>query len=72
MLSLINPTELVRRFAASDGIEVAGLIKTEEELTAEQNQQQQLQLQQEIASQSINARARNAGQPGQAAPPTAA
>ena len=72
MLSLINPTELVRRFAASDGIEVAGLIKTEEELAAEQNQQQQLQLQQEIASQSINARARNAGQPGQEAPPTAA
>ena len=50
MLSLINASELVRRFAASDGIDIAGLVKTEEELQAEQSQQQKVALEQQLAN----------------------
>ena len=49
MLSLINPSELIRRFAASDGIDIAGLVKSEEELQAQQSQQQRVALEQQLA-----------------------
>ena len=52
-LSFINPSELIRRFAASDGIDIAGLVKSEEELQAEQAQGQQLQLEQQLAQGAI-------------------
>ena len=54
MMSLINPSELVRRFAASDGIDIAGLVKTEEELQAEQSQQQKVALEEQLASNAAN------------------
>ncbi|OUU19782.1 MAG: hypothetical protein CBC13_12040 [Planctomycetia bacterium TMED53] len=59
MLNLINPSELVRRFAASDGIDIAGLVKTDDELQAEQSQQQQLALEQQLANSAINDGATN-------------
>ena len=62
MLSLINPSELIRRFAASDGIDIAGLVKSEEELQAEQSQQQRVALEQQLAS--------NAASSGALTPPT--
>jgi hypothetical protein len=52
-LSFINPSELIRRFAASDGIDIAGLVKSEQELQAEQAQGQQLQLEQQLAQGAI-------------------
>ena len=52
-LSYINPSELIRRFAASDGIDIAGLVKSPEELEAEQAQAQQLQLEQQLAEGAI-------------------
>ena len=55
MLSLINPSELVRRFAASDGIDIAGLVKTEEELQAAQSQQQKVALEEQLANNAANA-----------------
>ena len=54
MLTLINPSELIRRFAASDGIDIAGLVKTEEELQAEQSQQQKVALEEQLASNAAN------------------
>ena len=65
MLSLINPSELIRRFAASDGIDIAGLVKTEEELQAEQSQQQKVALEEQLASNAANSGAFNpaAGSP---------
>lgn len=63
MIPLINPTELIRRFAAAEGIEIAGLVRSEEELQAQQSQQQQLQLEQQLAENAINAGATNAPPP---------
>lgn len=40
----INPTELIRRLASADGIDVKGLVKDEQTLQREQSQAQQLQL----------------------------
>ena len=54
MMQRLNASELIKRFAASDGIEIAGLIKTEEELQAEQSQAQQLQLEQQLAQGQID------------------
>lgn len=65
MLSLINPSELIRRFAASDGIDIAGLVKSEEELQAEQSQQQRVALEQQLANSAINDRATSPPPPGQ-------
>ena len=53
-LSFINPSELIRRFAASDGIDIAGLVRSEEELEAEKAQAQQLQLEQQLAEGAIS------------------
>ena len=52
-LNFINPTELIRRFAASDGIDIAGLVKSEQELQAEQAQAQQVGLEQQLAQGAI-------------------
>ena len=63
MLSLINPSELIRRFAASDGIDIAGLVKSEDELQAQQSQQQKVALEQQLASNAIASGATNAPPP---------
>ena len=60
MLSLINPSELIRRFAASDGIDIAGLVKSEEELQAQQSQQQRVALEQQLAGNAISSGSTNA------------
>ena len=52
-LQYINPTELIRRFASSDGIDIAGLVKSEQELQAEQAQQQKLMLEQQLTDGAI-------------------
>lgn len=52
-LQYINPSELIRRFAASDGIDIAGLVKSEQELQAEQAQAQQVALEQQLAQGAI-------------------
>lgn len=49
MLQYLNPREVLSRFAASDGIDTKGLIRTEEELANEQAQAQELQLEQQLA-----------------------
>ena len=54
MLQYINAPELIRRFAASDSIETAGLVKTEEELQAEQQQANELALTQQLTESAIN------------------
>ena len=73
MLSLINPSELIRRFAASDGIDIAGLVRTEEELQAQQSQQQKVALEQQLASNAANSGALAAPPPSvNPAGPTAA
>jgi hypothetical protein len=47
----VNPSELIKRLASSMGMDVLGLVKTEEELAAEQQQQQEMMLaQQAMAS----------------------
>lgn len=53
LMEYVNPSELIRRFAASDGIDTAGLVKSQEELQAEQAQQQQLLLEQQLAQGAI-------------------
>ena len=59
LLNYINPSELIRRFAASDGIDIAGLVKSDEELQAEQSQQQQVALEQQLANRAISDGATN-------------
>jgi hypothetical protein len=61
--SYINPTELVRRFAAADGIDTAGLVKTEEELAAEQAQSEQAMLAQQLTQGAIQNGATSPPQP---------
>ena len=58
-LSYVNASELIRRFAASDGIDTAGLIKTDDDLQAEQAQQQELALEQQLANSAISDGATN-------------
>ena len=70
----VNPTELIKRFAASDGIDTDGLVKNPEELQAEQAQQQQVMLEEQLAQGAIQNGAAAAIPPGpqgvQAAPRT--
>ena len=61
--SIINPTELVARFAASDGIDTAGLVKSQEQLQAEQAQQQQAMLAEQVTAGAITNGATAAPQP---------
>ena len=49
----VNPTELIRRFATSDGIDTDGLVRTEADIQNEQAQQQQLMLEQQLAQGAI-------------------
>ena len=53
LTQFVNPSELIRRFAASDGIDTDGLVKSDAELKSEQAQQQQLQLEQQLAEGAI-------------------
>jgi hypothetical protein len=62
-LQYINPSELIRRFAAADGIDTAGLVKNDQELQAEQAQQQQAMLAQQIAQGAIQSGATATPQP---------
>jgi len=53
-LQFINPTELIRRYAASDGIDINGLVKSEQELQAANAQQQEVQLAQQLAQGAVS------------------
>ena len=68
--SYINPSELVRRFAAADGIDTAGLVKTEEELQAEQAQSEQAMLAQQLTQGAIQNGTATAAQPTSGAIPS--
>lgn len=50
MAMYINNTELIKRLSSSMGISPLGLVKSEEQIAAEQQQAQQAALQQELAS----------------------
>ena len=65
-LQYINPSELIRRFAASDGIDTAGLVKDEQELQAEQAQNQRLMLEQQLTEGAIRNGATSPTQPAAA------
>jgi phosphoribosylanthranilate isomerase len=47
----INPDELIKRLAASKGIEILNLVKSKEELQQEMQAQQQVQQQQSLVDQ---------------------
>ena len=51
ILRYVNPGEAIKRLAASQGIDVLNLVKTEEQLKQEMQQQQQMQSQQELVKQ---------------------
>lgn len=68
LMQYVNPTELIRRFAASDGIDTAGLVKSPEELQAEQSQQQQVMLEEQLAQGAIQNGATAATTPQAAGP----
>ena len=53
MMQYINPSELIRRYAAADSIETAGLVKSEQELQAEQQEAQELALTQQLTDSAI-------------------
>lgn len=64
-LQYINPSELIRRFAASDGIDTAGLVRSEEEIQQGQDQQEQAMLAQQLTQGAIQS---GATQPPQITP----
>ena len=51
ILKYVNPTEAIKRLAAAQGIDYLNLIKTEQQLVQELNQQQQLLTQQSLVNQ---------------------
>ena len=51
LLKYINPTEVVKRLAAAQGIDVLNLIKTEEQLAGEKQQLEQERTQQSLVDQ---------------------
>jgi len=51
ILKYINPSEAIKRLAASQGIDVLNLVKTEQQLQQEMQQQQQVAQQQELVKQ---------------------
>jgi len=66
-LQFLNPTELMTRFAAADGIDSKGLIKTQQEIDAERAKAEEAAIAQQLATQGGPA-----GMMGpQAAPPVA-
>jgi len=66
-IQYINPAELIRRFAAADGIDTAGLVKDEQQMQSEQAQQQKAMVGQQLAQGAIQNGATQAPQPGGAA-----
>jgi hypothetical protein len=52
-IQYIEPSELIRRFAAADGIETNGLVKDQQQLQAEQAQQQRANLEQSLTEGAI-------------------
>lgn len=70
-LQYINPSELIRRYAASDGIDIAGLVKSEQDMQAEMAQQQQVQLAQQLTQGAVDNGLTNTPQPQPAAAPPA-
>jgi len=51
MMRFINPDEVIKRLAASQGIDVLGLVKSQQELQQEQMQQAQVQQEMELTKQ---------------------
>ena len=51
LMQFINPSEVVKRLAAAQGIDALNLIKTEEQITQEMQQQQQDQIGQSLVDQ---------------------
>lgn len=51
LVQYINPTEFLKRLAAASGLQILGLVKTEEQLAQEAEQQAQQQQQQTILQQ---------------------
>ena len=51
MLQYLNPLEAIKRLAASQGIDVLNLVKTEEQMAQEQQAAQQAQMQQSMVDQ---------------------
>jgi hypothetical protein len=51
----LNPTELLDRLAVADGIDTKGLLRTQEEIDAETQQQQQQMLIEKLGPQAISA-----------------
>ena len=51
ILKFVNPTEAIKRLAAAQGIDYLNLIKTEQELEQDLNDQQQLLSQQSLVGQ---------------------
>ena len=47
-VKLLNPSDLLERIATSHGIDTEGLLKSQEQLQAEQQQMQQMQQQQQM------------------------
>lgn len=71
-LQYINPTELIRRFAAADGIDTSGLVKSAQQLQAEQAQMQQANVAQQLTQGAIQSGATSPPQPAGGAPGSAA
>ena len=70
-LQFINPSELIRRFAASDGIDIAGLAKSEQDIQSAMAQQQQVQLAQQLTQGAVD-NGLTSAQPAQPVPAPAA
>ena len=51
LMRYINPSEAIKRLAAAQGIDVLNLVKTEEEMAQEKQEQMQLQQQQTLLNQ---------------------
>jgi len=62
-LQYINPSELIKRFAAADGIDTAGLVKEQQQIEAEQAQQQQAMVASQLAEGAIQSGATAPPQP---------
>ena len=55
LVQFVNITEAISRLAIADGIETKGLIRTEEDLQAEQQAQQQAMMDEQQQSALLNA-----------------
>ena len=51
LMQYINPSEVIKRLAAAQGIDALNLIKTEEQMAQEMQQQQQDQIGQSLVNQ---------------------